>query len=129
MKKSADKIYAQVLYQSLDGAEKAETIISNFLNLLKSKGKLSRVEKIIREFEKIYNQKAGIANLKIKSARELDDDLIKKIAETQKLKKFELTEEVDSGLLGGFTAQYDDNLIDLSIKNNLNKLHKRLGDS
>lgn len=126
MRKNADKIYAEVLYESLESAKNTDIVISNFLNMLKSKGKLLRMEKILKEFEKLYNQKEGIVSLKIKSARELDKNCVQKIIEALKIKKYELSEEVDAGLLGGFTAQYDDNLADLSIKNNLNKLHKTL---
>jgi len=126
MKKSADKLYAESLYHLLEENPDIDSVISNFLNFLKKKSLLGRMEKIIREFEKIYNEKNGIVILKIKSANELDTKVIQVIAETLNLKKYELQTETDKNLLGGFVAQYGDNLIDASLKNNLNNLHKQL---
>ncbi|MFH1193468.1 MAG: F0F1 ATP synthase subunit delta [bacterium] len=126
MKKSTDKTYAESLYQLLEENPDAKEAISNFLNFLKKKSVLHRAEKIIREFEKIYNQKNGIAILKIKSVNELDTKVVQEIAQALNLKKYELQTETDKNLLGGFVAEYGDNLIDASLKNNLNKLHLTL---
>jgi len=124
--KNIDKIYAQALYALLMDADDLDSIISGFLTTLKSKSLIHRVDHIIKEFEKIYNKKNDIANLKIKSAYHLDKDLITKIANALGIKEYELETEIDKDLIGGFVAQYDDNLIDSSLKNNLNKLHNQL---
>jgi F-type H+-transporting ATPase subunit delta len=126
MKKNADKTYAKTLYALLEENPDMDSVIFNFLNFLQKKSLLHRMEKIIREFEKIYNQKNGIAILKIKSANLLDAKVIQAIAKALNLKKYELQAETDKNLLGGFVAEYGDNLIDASLKNNLNKLHNKL---
>lgn len=128
MIKNVNKLYAGALYETLDGKDGKETekIISNFLNFLKEKGDLYRIQKVLKEFEEIYNKKNGIHKLKIKSAFPLAHDVIKKIAENLGIKEYEAGVAEDKSLIGGFVAQYDDNLIDASIKNNLNKLHKQL---
>ena len=124
--KNIDKIYAQALYALLMDADDLDSIISGFLTTLKSKSLIHRVDHIIKEFEKIYNKKNNIVNLKIKSAYNLEDDLVIKITKALGIEKYEMETEIDKDLIGGFVAQYDDNLIDMSLKNNLNKLHNQL---
>ncbi|PIR66917.1 MAG: ATP synthase F1 subunit delta [Parcubacteria group bacterium CG10_big_fil_rev_8_21_14_0_10_36_14] len=124
--KNGDKIYAIALYEALLGKTGIENIINNFLKLLKEKSQLHRMDKIIVEFEKIYNEKNNIAKLKIKSAFPLDSQVVDKIAEALKLKKYELETSIDKELIGGFVAKYGDTLIDTSIKNNLKELHNKL---
>lgn len=124
--KNTDKIYALALYGALEGKDDIKTIINNFLNFLKEKSQLHRIDKIISEFENIYNKKNGIAKLKIKSAFPIDSQLVDKIAATFKLKKYELETEIDKNLIGGFVAKYGDSLIDASIKHQLKCLHSKL---
>ncbi|MFA5133639.1 MAG: ATP synthase F1 subunit delta [Patescibacteria group bacterium] len=124
--KNTDKIFAEALYEILETSHNMESAISDFLTFLKKKARLHRIEKIIKEFEKIYNAKNGIASLKIKSAHKLDTKVVHEIAGALGIKDYELQSEVDKDLLGGFVAQYGDNLIDASFKNNLNKLHQQL---
>jgi F-type H+-transporting ATPase subunit delta len=127
MKKgAADRIYAAALYEAVQGDVETDALIRNFLRFLKEKKKLHRIEKIIKEFEKIYNERKGIFSLKIASARKLDKEIVEKIAGALKIEKYELTPEIDKKLLGGFVAQYGDSLFDMSIKNNLEKLSKQL---
>jgi len=126
MKTNADKIYAETLYKLLEEGKDMDSVIFTFLNFLKQKSKLDRIEKIIKQFEKIYNSENNIAGLKIRSAHELDTKIVQRIAKSLNLEKYELQTEIDKELIGGFVAQYNDNLIDASIKNNLNKLHNQL---
>tara|TARA_B100000315_G_C14404790_1_gene508166 strand:+ start:114 stop:500 length:387 start_codon:yes stop_codon:yes gene_type:complete len=126
MQKNVDKIYAEALYEMLEKETSTESVVSSFLNILKDKSHLYRVNKIIKEFEKIYNQKNNIAKLKVTSAYSLDKEVIDKIAKALNIFQYELEMDTDSELIGGFVARYNDNLIDLSIKNNLNKLNQKL---
>lgn len=126
MKKNTDKIYATALYEALDGKTDVEPIVREFLKFLQEKALLHRIDKIIREFERVYNEKNNIAKLKIKSANTLSDEILQKIAQALKLERYELETELDKDLIGGFVAQYNDNYIDASVKNNLNKLHNQL---
>ncbi|MBU4453350.1 ATP synthase F1 subunit delta [Candidatus Parcubacteria bacterium] len=124
--KNSDKIYALALYGAIEEDDNIDTIINAFLNLLKEKSQLHRINKIIAEFEKVYNQKNDVFQLKIQSAFPLDSQVIDKIADALKIKKYELETEIDKNLIGGFVARYGDTLIDTSIKNNLNKLYNKL---
>lgn len=124
MIKNVNKLYARALYESLEGKSAAETekAISNFLNLLKKKGDLHRIQKVVKEFEELYNKKNGICKLKITSAYPLEEKTVEKIAQKLDVKDYELETRIEKDLIGGFVAQYDDNRMDFSIKNNLNKL-------
>lgn len=128
MVKNANKLYARALYESLEGKSATETekTISNFLDLLKKKGDLHRIQKVVKEFEELYNQKNGICKLKIASAFPLDKNTVEKIVKYLAVKDYELETKIEKDLIGGFVAQYDDNRIDASIKNNLKKLYKTL---
>ena len=126
MQKNINKIYAEALYEMLEKEAGTEGVISSFLNILKNKSQLHRVNKIINEFEKIFNQKNSIAKLKVTSAYRLDRNVIDKIAKALNISQYELETDTNKDLIGGFVARYNDNLIDLSIKNNLNKLNQKL---
>ncbi len=128
MVKNINKLYARALYESLEekSAKEIEKAISTFLDLLKRKGDLHRIQKVVKEFEEFYNRKNGICKLKIASAYPLKEKTVEKIAKKLDLKEYELETKIERDLIGGFVAQYNDNLIDASIKNNLNKLHKQI---
>ncbi len=128
MVKNINKLYARALYESLaeKGAGEIEKTISNFLDLLKKKGDLHRIQKVVKEFEELYNKKNGICKLKIASAFPLDEKTVEKIAKKLGVAEYELETKIEKDLIGGFVAQHGDNLIDASLKNNLNKLHKQI---
>ena len=52
-------------------------------------------------------------------------DIHKKIA-TQSGQKVQLSQEIDEDLIGGFIVKIKDTVIDLSVKNQLNKLRNKL---
>lgn len=124
MVKNINKLYACALYDSLEekSAKEIEKTISTFLDLLKKKGDLHRIQKVVKEFEELYNRRNGIFKLKIASAYPLEEKTVDKIAKKLDLKEYELETKIEKDLIGGFVAQYGDNRIDASIKNNLNKL-------
>lgn len=126
--KNAEKLYAEALYSALEGKKNNEVgaVIASFLNFLKTKAKLHRIQKVVKEFKAVYNQKNGITELKIKSAHPINDKTAEEIAKSLNLKNYELEKVEDKSLIGGFTAQYNDSQIDASIKNNLNNLHNQL---
>lgn len=81
-------------------------------------------------FEQYYEYK-GITVVKVISARELDAAALKNIE--QKLLesgttrgRVELMTETDPALIGGFILEYDNNRYDVSVRNKLNELRKRL---
>lgn len=128
MKQNINKIYAEALYSALENKKESQigAIISEFLKVIKQKGLLGRMDKILREFEKIYNQKNNIAVLKIKSAAPLDGATVGKIAAKLGIKNYEVELTEDKNILGGAMVKFGDTMIDMSLKNYLNKLKQSL---
>jgi F-type H+-transporting ATPase subunit delta len=125
------KQYAIVLHEvtkDLKGAE-LESVLKSFINLLAKKNLLSQLDKILAEYEKYYNQINGIINIKAKTAQPLSQAETKTLAENLKKitgKEIELKNTTDQDLIGGIILQIDDNLIDGSIKNQLEILKQKM---
>lgn len=125
------KIYALALYESIKEAKPKDfdLLISNFVKLLARKNILSYLNKIIAEFEKIYNEKEGIANATVYSALALSEPEKRKLFEAlEKMtgKKINLTEKVEKSLIGGLKLQLGDIIIDDSILARISSLKNNL---
>ena len=62
----------------------------------------------------------------IKSARPLAGGVVSDIAGRAGAKESEVTAEIDEALVGGYIMQHQNKIVDASIKNQLNQLHKHL---
>ena len=67
--KITPKQYAQSLYESLKGKDKNESkeLIDNFVNTIIENNDTSKLEKIIEQFEKKWNQEEGIVDAEVVS--------------------------------------------------------------
>ena len=112
-------------------AEKAALapLMKNFLSLLVEKSRVAELANILDSFEKLYNNAGGIVPVEVSSAIELDatqkENLLKKL-QVQTGKKPQATYTINPTLIGGFTAQVGDSMMDGSIKHQLTLLKKRL---
>lgn len=128
MKKNSVKQYAVALYQALSLVKKdadTNTVLQNFSALLARKKLLKKSPAIIKEFIKYTNEKGGIENVEVISARPLD----KKAVETIKKyfgNKIILTEKIDTELIGGAIIKTRDHIIDGSILKQINNLKQQL---
>ncbi len=100
-----------------------------FLILVSKKGRLSVLREIIeyfRRFVLVYrNQVEG----ELLSAVSLDKEQvsqIRKIIENMTGKIVLLKEKIDADILGGFVVRVEDKLIDMSVRNNLEEMKKKL---
>ena len=115
-------------------AEKAafSATIKNWLALLVEKSRISELADIIAAFETLYNKAHNIMPVLVTSAFELDSSqksqLIVKL-EAQTGKKIQPTYATNPSLIGGFTVQIGDTLIDSSISRQLATLKKRMMES
>lgn len=126
------KQYAEALMDSLqDTSPKDQNlVIDNFAAVLAANNDLRMFDQIAEEFHKLDLAKQGIKQAHVKSAtplsRENEKEIIEhlnKIAKT----KIELKKDVDDQLIGGMVIQIDDQLIDTSIKHQLEQLKDNLG--
>jgi F-type H+-transporting ATPase subunit delta len=71
----------------------------------------------------------GILTGKIISASPLSESQVKEIHSKIKIqsgKNVELSQEIDTELMGGFVVKVEDTVIDLTVKNQLEKLRNKL---
>lgn len=130
MKFSA-KQYAKALADSLEDTnpKDQEKVLDNFVKILVENNDLRLFDQITEEFHILDLAKKGILQAHVKSAHPLNKDNEKAIIEElNKLakKKIELKTEVDEKLIGGVVIQMDDQMIDLSTKNQLEQLKNNL---
>jgi len=85
---------------------------------------------IANQFISIYNDQKGIARATVTTAMPLDEASLTRIKAyiSQKINKpnVQLTVKVDAGIIGGMVINYEDKLLDMSVKNDLNKLKQQL---
>lgn len=130
--KATSKQYAISLFESVDGKKDGEVgaVIKSFLELLVKNNDLSKAEKIIAEFVKLWNKKEGVVESEITTARKLDkassDSLKKMVAELTGAKKVIVNEKIDEKILGGAVIRYDDQILDASLKTRLAGLKEKM---
>ena len=109
---------------------KVHKITRQFLRLIVKKGRESFLPDIAKSFENQYQKLQEITPVKITTAVLLNDELLSKIQsilkESGKVKNTEWEKEVDQGILGGFILEFDDQMIDASVRGKLEKLKREL---
>ena len=108
----------------------SKEVPANILNLLKilaEKGKIGDIKQITDTFKEASDEIDGIKNISVISAIELEkkykDSIIDKISKKLN-KKVNCNWIVDNSIIGGLVVKIDDDVIDTSIKNKLEKLMK-----
>ncbi len=128
MGKISEKKYAIALLESIKGKDKKQTeeIIKNFILILKKNNKLSSINKIMWEFDKVYDYENSIVNAEVTTTIEIDknqkqdiEDLLKK---KTKAKTINIENTISKKILGGIIIKYGDRIIDASLRTKLNNL-------
>ncbi len=123
---------ARAIYFSGKGKEgKAlQEVLQNTVRFLSRRRLLSKSNAILASLERIENQERGVLVAQVWSKAKLDANTKKELLQILKNryegKDFTLIENIDEGLLGGFRIRIGDELIDLSLKNKINKLQEHL---
>jgi F-type H+-transporting ATPase subunit delta len=85
---------------------------------------------IANQFIAIYNNQKGIAKATVTAATNLDDKSLNQIKAyiSNKINKphVQLTVKTDADIIGGLVINYEDKLLDMSIRSELNKLKQQL---
>ncbi len=132
MKFSA-KQYATALIDSLSTTDPKDEgkVLDNFVKVLAENNDLRLFDEIEQEFHKLDLTKQGIRQVEIKSAHPLNKENEKAILEElNKIVKgkIELKKEVDERLIGGVVIRMEDQVIDASVKNQLEQLKDNLSN-
>lgn len=122
-------ISLQIKYEILDEIFKNELSekVLNFIKILVEKNRFNEFEQIVQAYSDEVDQNNNIKRVEIVSAVELSDNQKQKAIEKlearlQKTVKVGWT--VDTSIIGGLIIKIDDDVIDTSLKNKLDKLSK-----
>ena len=125
------KQYAEALMDSLTDTDPKDQnlVLDNFAAVLASNNDLRMFDDIAAEFHKLELAKKGIKQVEVTSAHPINAENEKEILhELNKLVKghYELDKKVDEKIIGGVVIRMDDQMIDASVKNNLEELKNNL---
>lgn len=130
--KISTKQYAQALYELTLGKSESEVgiVVEKFVKELVKNNQIKSVSKIIDNFNNIYNQENGIIEAEIKSREQLQSESLEKIEKylitKYKAKQIILNKKINPEIKGGVIIKAGDEIIDLSVAGNLNRLKREL---
>lgn len=129
MNKLSNKQYASILYDVTKevSGEDLEQVVKNFVVLLNANHKLKQTDKIIDEFIAYAKKQEGIMDIKITSAKKLDEKVIEQIKQIFG-KQTESVEKQDESILGGVIIKTDELIFDASLKTQLNNLKNKISN-
>jgi F-type H+-transporting ATPase subunit delta len=107
----------------------ADEIFLNFLNLLIENHRIPVIFRIRRQYEALWREENRLLPVEITSAVELDEEVARRIAERveqQTGRRVELTRRVDESILGGLVVRVSNMILDASIRNQLERLRRRV---
>lgn len=116
-------------YEILDEIFKKELSekVLNFLKILVEKNRFNEFGQIVQAYQEEVDKNQNIKRIEVVSAVELSDNQKQKVIEklqTRLNKKAEVNWTLDTTIIGGLVIKIDDDVIDTSLKNKLDKLSK-----
>jgi F-type H+-transporting ATPase subunit delta len=118
---------AAILIKLFEDRVSAATI--NFLKFIVDKNREDKLVDIVRRFNDMHDEKAGIVNAEVIGAYEIAEDLkeyFKKTVENYSKKSARVKYSSDINLIGGFRIRIGDTIVDASVKNQLELLRAKL---
>lgn len=118
-----DKVKVSVL-KEIFSTKISDTTI-RLIDILADKKRLGLLQDVTKSFIELYNQHAGILEINILTAYELDQRQIDKIVGAISAttgKKIKHSIKIDKSLMGGVAIKYGDTVIDGSVRNRLEQL-------
>ncbi len=110
-------------------SDKIDVSLINFLKILVQKKRISEFSQIYIDFIDKLNEIHNVQPVTIVSAIELSDVYKEKVVQnlTSNLNKtIQPLWKVDEGIIAGLTVKVNDDVIDMSLKNRIDKLSKNL---
>lgn len=120
----------QVLHKALEGNVNDLTL--SFVDLVIDKGRVDQLPSIIREFIRQYNRMAGIMDVQVYVASELEQDQVdalQQALEQRTQHKVNLDIRKDPSLKGGLAIKMGDTVIDGTVKHKLLQLQERFKET
>ncbi len=120
---NADK--KQAIFNAVIGKQ-VSPLTNSFISLLFRKNRESNLVEIAQEFMNQYRKLNHIKTVKLTSAAPLSDKvketIRKKLTASMPSNTFEIKEQVEPDLIGGFILDMDDKRFDASIRRDLNDI-------
>ncbi len=119
---------SQVLAELFERQGRAEPLLTRFVFLLEEKKRLALLPEIVSAFSEMYDRERGILRVRLTSAQPLAEDQVSRIVarlRQQHGKDIRPTLRVDAALLGGFVVQVGDQVRDLSLETQLQRLQRQ----
>ncbi len=119
---------ANAIYQGGEGKKGADlsNFISDTVRFLAKNNLISKSEAILGALKNIVNEKTGVMEVNVWGKEKMSTHAKHEIKEVLKKrygdKDFVFLEHIDETLLGGFKIKAGDDLIDLTLRNKINRL-------
>ncbi len=130
--KISSKQYALSLYELTVDKNEADLleVLKKFTNFVIKNNDYNRIDDIVKELSKIWDEKNGELSVNLTSAHKLENDTKNIISDYLKNKtnfsKINFIDTIRTDIIGGVILRYGDKIIDGSIKNNLNNLKNKI---
>jgi len=101
----------------------------NFLQLVAERHRMPAIFRIRREFDQLWRRENRLLEVRITSAIELDDELVKSIGsriEEQTGRRIDLDANVDPDVIGGLVLRVGNMVWDSSVRGRLERLRKEV---
>lgn len=132
MNTASNSNIARAIYLVSKGKSSGEQslISKKVAQFLSKKRLLSKAPDILFHLNKIISEHEGKVAVKVSSAKRIDETTNKKLAEIlirrYRAKEIDFEENIDEKLLGGFKIEVHNEIIDLTIRNKIEKLQEYL---
>jgi F-type H+-transporting ATPase subunit delta len=124
--------YAQTLFDLVkDGqAETNRSAVAAFAKLLIARHDAFRLDKIMSEFEKLWDKAFDIIKAEVSSVSPLSTQtatlLEKYIKKTSGAREISMNFRIDKDILGGVVIKYGDKIFDAGLKSRLEKMKEKI---
>ena len=101
----------------------------NFLQLIAERHRMPALFRMRREFDAMWREENKLLEVRITSAIDLDEELVKSIGqriEEQTGKTIDLDANVDPDLIGGLVLRVGNMVLDSSVRGRLDRLRKEV---
>ena len=112
---------------------KVSELTAAFNKLVITKSREESLPEIVTAFISQYNTIKDIHNLKLTTAVEISDEvknaILNKIRKDTPVQNIELETKIDDSLIGGFVLEFDNNLVDASIRRDLRQIKAQFNEN
>ena len=123
----SQKLKADIFTKLFEG--EISNKVLNFVLVLGQANRLKLLKSVLDNFKNLVALEKNEKNVVISSSYALDSEQVEKIKEAMQRRtgsKINASTEIDESLIGGLKISYDDQVIDLSLKNKLEALKSQL---